>query len=175
MGNLGNRRKIFLLGFMGSGKTTVGQKLAQRLGWRFLDLDETIEHSLQRTITQIFADRGEPFFREIEYETLHRLIAEADAGRASVIALGGGTFAQFQNVQLIRSLGGVTIWLRCPPAELLFRCATMNNRPLFRDEASFRQLYQEREPFYQQADFTVDTAGLKPEEVVESILRLGLF
>lgn len=175
MGALENRRPIYLLGFMGSGKTTVGRRLAQRVGWRFLDLDETIEEQLHSSISQIFADRGEPFFREAEHETLRRLLADAERAPACVIALGGGTFAQPLNLQLIRSNGGATIWLCCPLDELLFRCATMNNRPLFRDEASFRELYRQREPFYEQADFTVDTAGLGPDAVVDGIIRLGLF
>ena len=175
MTNAGNRRFIFLLGFMGSGKTTVGQKLAQRLGWRFFDLDGSIEQTLSCTIAQIFAERGVPFFRQVEHETLRAFLAEAEQGLASVVALGGGTFAQPQNFLLIRSTAGVTLWLRCSPDQLLFRCATMTNRPLFRDEASFRQLYDERLPFYQQADYTVDTEGRSPEEVVDGIIRLALF
>lgn len=175
MASLGNRKLIFLLGFMGSGKTTVGQKLAQRLGWRFFDLDGTIERNLNCTIAQIFAERGEPFFRQVEHETLREFLAGAPQGPASVVALGGGTFAQPQNFHLIRLSAGVTLWLRCSTEELLFRCATMTNRPLFRDETSFRQLYEQRLPFYQQADYTVDTEGRSPEDVVDGIIRLGLF
>lgn len=171
----GNRKPVFLLGFMGSGKTTVGQKLAQRVGWRFVDLDETIEENLHAAISEIFASRGESFFREVEQETLERLLIETEGSPACVLALGGGTFVQPQNVLLVRSHGGATIWLRCPPEQLLFRCAMMNNRPLFRDEASFHRLYREREPYYQTADFTVDTGDVAPDRVVDRIIALGLF
>ena len=93
----------------------------------------------------------------------------------SVIALGGGTFAQALNVDLIRESGGTTIWLDCPPELLRTRCEGMQNRPLFRDEQSFRQLFLERVAYYRLADFRISTEGRKPEEVVEQILSLQVF
>ena len=92
-----------------------------------------------------------------------------------MIALGGGTFAQPQNLDLLRRFRAVTIWLECPVEELLFRCALMTNRPLFQDEASFRQLYEQRLPYYRQATFTVSTAKAEPDEVVSRILSLPIF
>jgi shikimate kinase len=166
------RQLVFLLGFMGCGKTTVGRRLAQRLGWSFLDLDEEIERRAGRTIAQIFAEQGEPHFRRLE----HELLAEIVGGGAgpTVVALGGGTFAQPANVELIRSTGGVTFWLECPIDELRRRCRDLNNRPLLRDPDNFRQLYQQRLPFYQQADLRVDADRSDPSEVVEEILQCGV-
>ncbi len=98
-----------------------------------------------------------------------------------VLALGGGTFAQPRNAALIRDLaaptrgpGAVVIWLDCPAEELLQRCVLMGDRPLFRDEASFRKLYEERLPHYRQADYRVESGG-EPMRVVEQILALGIF
>ena len=98
-----------------------------------------------------------------------------------VLALGGGTFAQPRNAALIREpgaaqrgAGAVVIWLDCPAEDLLQRCVLMGDRPLFRDEASFRKLYEERLPYYRQADYRVESGG-EPMRVVEQILALGIF
>lgn len=168
------RRLLFLVGFMGSGKTTVGRLLAGRLSWSFVDLDERIEQRLGRTIPAIFAEQGEPYFRQAESTLVEEILAEA-APTPTVVALGGGTIAQPQNLARIRAHGGIIIWLRCPLEELRRRCSTMTNRPMFRDFASFQALYQQRLPHYQQADFTVDGGGRSPESIVESILGLAVF
>ncbi len=168
-----NRRKrqlIYLLGFMGAGKTTVGALLAERLRWPFIDLDATIEAGQATSIREIFENTGEPFFREVERAAL----VEASKTEPAVIALGGGTFAQPINFDYIRELGGTTIWLDCPIEDLRRRCEGKNDRPLFRDAASFAQLFEDRLPFYRRADYRISTEGQKPEEVVESILRLQL-
>jgi shikimate kinase len=157
------RRVIFLLGFMGCGKTTVGARLARGLGWPFIDLDATIEAGQGVTIKEIF----EAFFRAIE----HAALAEASKAEPVVIALGGGTFVQKPNLDLIREVNGATIWLDCPLEELRRRCETINNRPLFKDQASFEQLFAQRLPFYQLAEYRIPTAGLTPQEIVEQILR----
>lgn len=164
---------------MGSGKSTVGRALAARLAWHFTDLDTEIEHQAGLAIPQIFEQRGEAAFRKIEHECLVRLLGRAaERNLRTVLALGGGTFAQPPNVALIRSFrfrqssAAVVIWLDCPMEELLKRCALMDNRPLFRDEASFRKLYADRLPYYQQADFRVN-AGDKAVHVMERILALG--
>jgi shikimate kinase len=166
---------VFLVGFMGSGKTTVGTKLAQRLAWRFVDLDVLIEQEEGRTIADIFARAGEAAFRRKEQAMLARVLEETVRGSGRVVALGGGTFAQPQNFELLRSAGAITIWLECPVEELLLRCALLTNRPLFRDEASFRQLYEQRLPFYRQASFAVLTGNSDPAEVVNRILALPVF
>jgi len=163
------RRRIFLLGFMGCGKTTVGRLLAERLGWRFLDLDEELERRQGRTIAQIFAEQGEPYFRNEERRLLEEFLTGSNL--ATVIALGGGTFAQSENFARIRSDGGLTVWLDCPLDELRRRCRGLAHRPLFRDAASFHQLFEQRLPYYQKADFRVDADRADPAEVVEEILR----
>jgi len=162
---------IYLLGFMGSGKSTVGAVLAKQMGWPFIDLDTTIEAGQGQTIREIFAQAGEAFFRGIEYAAL----TEASKTEPAVIALGGGTFVQESNMQFIRDRGGATIWLDCPYEELVRRCEGMTNRPLFRDLDSFRQLLQRRVPYYQLAEFRVSTEGRAPQEVAEQILRLKAF
>ena len=165
------RRIIYLLGFMGSGKSTVGKLLAETLGWPSIDLDTIIEAGQGLSIREIFENSGEPFFRQIE----HAALTEASKAGPVVIALGGGTFAQPPNVELIRESGGTTIWLDCPAGVLRARCEGMEHRPLFRDEQSFQQLYAERVVYYRLADFRVSTEGRKPEEVVEQILSLRVF
>ena len=168
------RRLVWLLGFMGCGKSTVGRLLAKRLGWVFVDLDEELERRQGRTIAQIFAENGEPYFREIEQVLLQEIV-ETTEREPTVVALGGGTFAQPRNLELIRSQGGISIWLDCPVEELRRRCRGLENRPLFRDAASFRELYRQRLPFYQQADFRVDADRRDPQLVVEEILQCAVF
>jgi len=159
---------------MGSGKTTVGKLLAAQLAWRFVDLDEEIERHAGRRISEIFSRSGEPVFREIENQCLVRILGSAAAQDAPfVLALGGGTFAQPRNVALLREAGAVVLWLDWPVEELLARCVLMPDRPLFKDEASFRKLYEERLPFYQQADYRV-TGAADPRDVVERIRALGI-
>jgi shikimate kinase len=169
--NRHRRKVIYLLGFMGSGKSTVGNLLAGVLGWPFIDLDTVIEAGQGLSIREIFENSGEAFFRQME----HAALVEASKAEPVVIALGGGTFAQPPNVDLIRASGGTTIWLDCPPEILRARCQGLENRPLFRDELSFTQLLMERLPYYRLADFRIPTDGRKPEEVVEQILSLRVF
>jgi shikimate kinase len=167
-----SRKLIALAGFMGCGKTTVGRLLAERLGWRFVDLDTRIVESAQASIVDIFRRHGEPAFRAIEAEVLERALGEAiEGGRPSVFALGGGTLTRAENLGRLRQGGAALVWLDCPVDELLQRCAGVTDRPLFRDEASFRQLYLERRPLYGQADYRVE-ASLEPAQVVERILAL---
>ena len=157
---------------MGSGKSTVGKLLARTLGWPLIDLDEVIEAGQGLSIRDIFENSGEPFFREIERAAL----TEASKTEPVVIALGGGTFAQPSNVELIRQAGGTTSGVAgLPGGRPSPRCQGMENRPLFRDEQSFAQLLKERTPYYDLADFRIPTEARKPEEVVEQILSLRVF
>lgn len=161
---------LILVGFMGSGKSSVGGEMSQRLGWHFCDLDDRIEAAAGLPVARIFRERGEPAFRELERRELQAVLGAARA-RPTVLALGGGTFAQARNLELIRSAGACTVFLEVPLDELLVRCAGMTNRPLFRDEASFRQLYIQRLGFYRQAAVTVDAGGATPAVISERVLQ----
>ena len=175
-------RVVCLTGFMGSGKSTVGRMLAAQLAWHFADLDAEIERESGLSISQIFAQKGEAVFRDIENECLARILGSAsERNTRLILALGGGTFTQPRNAALIREFGGTSrgggsavIWLDCATEDLLQRCVLMGDRPLFRDEASFRKLYEERLPFYRQADYRVESVG-EPVRVVEQILTLEIF
>ncbi|HEV2388823.1 MAG TPA: shikimate kinase [Candidatus Acidoferrales bacterium] len=161
-----------MTGFMGSGKTTVGRLLAERLGWRFNDLDDWIVARAGLTIVEIFRRHGEPAFRTLESEILDRALGEAlEQDRPMVIALGGGTLTRPENLARLRQAAAMLVWLDCPLEELLLRCAGMTDRPLFSDEAGFRRLHDERRPLYAQANYRVD-AATEPAQVVERILAL---
>src|ERR1700681_4889174 len=129
-------RMVCLTGFMGSGKSTVGRLLAAQLAWRFADLDAEIENESGLSISQIFAQKGEAVFRDIEHERLARVLGSASERNARlVLALGGGTFAQPRNVALIRDFGSpprgsgvAVIWLDCAMGDLLQRCVLMGDR-----------------------------------------------
>jgi shikimate kinase len=160
---------------MGTGKSTVARLLARQIGWHYVDLDKLITESSGLTIPEIFERLGEPGFRKMEREHLARIVAESvELNKPRILSLGGGTTAQPDIVTLLRERGAVLVWLHCPVEELLSRCARIKNRPLFRDEASFRRLYQERLPSYELADFRVES-NVEPLRVVEQILALGIF
>ncbi len=160
-------RGIFLLGFMGSGKTTVGRHLAELIERPFEDLDSRIESAAGRTIADIFSKDGEAAFRRQETRALAALLAEMRSG--SVVALGGGTFVQDENERLLKNSGGLTIFLECPVEELVARCGGLDHRPLFKDAADFRQLYERRLPAYRRADWTVSTSSSTPLEAAQAI------
>lgn len=168
------RKIICLTGFMGSGKSTVARLLARQIGWYHVDLDRRITEAAGMSIPEIFQRSGEPAFRATEHEQLERLLGEAvEFARPTVASLGGGTTAQPLNLALIRESGALLVWLHCPVEELIRRCARITNRPLFRDEASFRELYEQRRPSYELADFRVES-HVEPLRVVEQILLLGI-
>jgi shikimate kinase len=165
---------VCLAGFMGSGKSTVGTLLARQLAWRFVDLDDRIEAAAGLPISQIFERFGEPAFRQIEADQLRAILGRASEFHESlVVGLGGGTYAQQGAPEFLRASGVPVIWLDAPVDVLLARCMTMNGRPLFRDEASFRALHAQRLPSYQLADMRVESSG-EPSEVVAEILRRGI-
>jgi shikimate kinase len=159
---------------MGSGKTTVGALLARQLAWRFVDLDDRIEEATGLRIPEIFERLGETAFRQMEADQLRAALGRAFELRESIVlALGGGTYAQAGAPEFLRTSGIPVVWLNPSIEVLLARCMTMTGRPLFRDEASFRALYEQRLPSYQQADHRVDSSG-EPARVVAEILRLGI-
>jgi shikimate kinase len=165
---------LCLAGFMGSGKTTIGTLLARQLAWRFVDLDDRIQEAAGLRIPEIFERLGEPAFRQIEADQLRTALGRALEQKESLIlALGGGTYAQAGAPEFLRAAGVPVIWLDAALDVLLARCMTMTGRPLFRDEPSFRALYAQRLPSYQQADHRVDSSG-EPPRVVAEILRRGI-
>lgn len=169
------RKLICLTGFMGSGKSTAAALVARQLGWQHVDLDKRITDAAGFSIPEIFARMGEGEFRRMEFEQLRRVVGEfLEARKPRIVSLGGGTISQPQNLALLRENGATLVWLRCSLEELLLRCATVTDRPLFRDEASFRRLYEERLPAYESADYRVDS-GAEPGRVVEQILALEIF
>lgn len=160
---------------MGCGKSTTALLLARQIGWPCVDLDKRITDATGMEIPDIFSRMGEPEFRRIEHAQLVRAIGEsAEQQKPSILSLGGGTTAQTRNLAHLRENRATLIWLRCPIDGLLLRCAQITNRPIFRDEASFRKLYQDRLPSYELSDYRVD-GSVEPLRVVEQILALGIF
>jgi shikimate kinase len=164
---------VVLIGMMGAGKTTVGRRLAARLGRPFLDSDEVIESRTGRTVAEIFAAEGEPAFRRVETEVLVDML---DDGAPAVIAAAGGAVLDEQNRDRMRERGTV-VWLRADPELLVERVRGGTHRPLLDDDpdGTLRRLARQREPLYATtAHETVDVGGSAPDAVVEDVLeRLG--
>lgn len=165
---------IYIVGFMGSGKSTVGRGLAKHLGWRFADLDEDIEAREQMPITQIFDSRGEDDFRRVEHDALKRRISDVARGVPWVIAVGGGCFAQSRNFDLI-SNHGLSIWLDAPLEIIRSRVANSTSRPLARDPEKFEQLFHTRRDAYQKADYRVEVTASGSPGAIQAILDLPIF
>ncbi len=146
-------KRIILIGYMGSGKTTVGRALAKDLGLQFYDLDWYIESRRRKTIPQLFAERGEEGFREIEHNMLHEVAEFEDI----VLSCGGGTPCFYDNIDYMNSLGEV-IWLKADP-EVLYKHLLMGKteRPLLKGKSPeelitfIREQLEKREPFYSKA------------------------
>ena len=164
---------IFLVGFMGCGKTTVGKALAARLGWSFVDLDDDIEAEAHRSIGDIFANEGEPAFRELERAALQRRLRMIQSGQPTVLALGGGAFVQPGAPELLAA-NGVSIWLDCDFERIERRIAGQDHRPLARNREVFRALYDARQSGYASAEYRVAITSDDPEHTVDDILGLSL-
>ncbi|HVP53189.1 MAG TPA: shikimate kinase [Terriglobales bacterium] len=163
---------VFLLGFMGAGKSSVGQALARRLGWRFVDLDQRIEVREGRTIAEIFARSGEDAFRVIETAVLRELLAELGRGSPMVVALGGGTPIRGENAALLASCDAPQVFLDAPFEVVRQRCReTAPARPLFQEEEQARLLFESRRPHYLKAQLRVDTASRSAEQTAVYIAR----
>jgi shikimate kinase/3-dehydroquinate synthase len=163
-------RHLYLIGNMGSGKTTVGKRVAERLGLPFYDLDQRIEQATGLTIAELFAQQGEARFRDLE----SRALAEIACLPQGVVATGGGVVLRETNRVLMRRTGWV-IYLRASPDTLWRRLKHATDRPLLRTESPYetlRAIVQAREPLYQEADWVIDTDARTPEEVAEAIVRI---
>jgi shikimate kinase len=166
-------KRVFLIGFMGAGKTTVGRVLAQNLGWKFYDLDHLIESREHQSIADIFARAGESGFRKIESAMLVELLNRSRCDDGAVIALGGGAFVPAENREALRRAGAITVLLSAPVEELSRRCAIAGEaRPLARDQSKFKQLYASREKAYALASFRIETAGKRIHEVAQEIEKI---
>jgi shikimate kinase len=165
---------IYLVGFMGSGKTTIGTLLADRLGWDFIDLDAEIEAGQKMRISDIFDRYGEEYFRHIESEAIRLHLRMVRSGRPVVVALGGGAFARAENREMLEE-NGVTLWLDCPLELARTRVAGCTDRPLARDPAQFERLYETRRGFYASADYRIEIDDESAEAVVDRICALPIF
>jgi shikimate kinase len=166
---------IYLVGFMGSGKSTVGERLADELGWSFADLDDDIVKAQSRSIVDIFDTGGEPAFRELETDCLRKRVRSVQSGRPLVLALGGGAFALEVNYNLLQE-NGVTVWLDCSLDLIRSRLAGKSaDRPLARDPKRFEALFEQRLPAYARADYRVEITNNDPSATVAQILSFPLF
>ncbi len=165
---------IYLVGFMACGKSTVGRLLADRLGWRFADIDADIESNERVSISDIFDTRGEEAFRKLETEAIRARVREIQAGTPTVVALGGGAFTRTVNFELVET-NGVTVWLDCPLPIVKERAARTTDRPLARDLKRFEELYFERRQSYLCADYYVEITSDDPDRAVRDILALPIF
>lgn len=166
--------KIFLTGFMGSGKTTVGKKLANLLGYTFIDMDTFIEQQESSTIAQLFETKGEEYFRKIENQYLKKLLQKENV----VVATGGGAPCFHNNMELMNK-HSTTVYLKLTPKAFVSRVYDPNTeRPLLKGknkaelETFFGQKLAIREPFYKQAKHTVDAIGNGPGDIAQEIMDL---
>lgn len=165
---------IYVVGFMGAGKSTVGRHLAHRLGWSFFDTDTEIESAEKTVISEIFASRGEEEFRRIENAVIAQHVRWIERGRPAVLALGGGAFSQPGIRELLQD-NGITVWLDCPFETVQHRVAKATHRPLARDPEAFAALYAARRDHYRLADVHVPVASDDPEITVAAILQHAEF
>jgi shikimate kinase len=156
---------VYLVGFMGAGKTTLARALGARLGWRAEDVDERIEARERRTIVEVFSRDGEPYFRSVERQVLLDLLPL----RHAVVATGGGTFADPENRALINR-DGLSVWLDVPLTSLVERVPSDGRRPLAADRAQFQQLYESRRAAYRQAHYRLDAERHSVAALVEQVM-----
>lgn len=158
--------KIYLVGFMGAGKTTAARAIGKRIDWRVEDIDAGIERAERRDIATIFREDGEQYFRARERDILIGLLP----ARGVVVAAGGGTFADAANRELMLRDGAV-IWLDVPFPVLVSRIPVDGRRPLASDRMEMEQLYNQRVAAYRQAHLRVDAGRGSVEELVDHILE----
>ncbi len=163
--------RVYITGFMGAGKTTVGRLLAERLGWEFADSDHRIEEQTGQTVADLFATHGEAAFRELEAEAVRASAAQEHL----VMALGGGALERAETRDLLASLPDTAlIFLDAPLDVLVARCCGQANapvRPVLADRARLENRWTSRLPWYRQAHLTVSTADSSPDEVAEMVFH----
>ena len=157
--------KLYLVGFMGAGKSTVARAVGRRLGWRAEDVDHRIEQVERRSVAAIFAQDGEAYFRRVERRVLHDLLSE----RQVVVATGGGTFADPDN-RAVMLRDGAVAWLDVPLPTVIERIPPDGRRPLAADLTQMEQLYRNRRLAYTEAHVQID-ASSPVEEIVERLLE----
>lgn len=157
--------KVYLVGFMGSGKTTVARALARRLDWRASDIDSLIEERERQTIADLFSRRGEPYFRSVE----RAVLVEQLGTRHAVVATGGGTFVDPENRLLINH-DGMSVWLDVPLTQLIARVPVDGRRPLAADRVEFERLYHTRRAAYSHAHHRIDAGSVPVAGVVEQLV-----
>jgi len=171
---------VFLVGFMGAGKSSVGRALGQRLNWIFEDLDDRIQAREGRSVAEIFRDAGESDFRRAEHAALRHVLDDLQAGGSRIVALGGGAFVQKENAALLKASNVPTVFLDAPVEELWERCCTQAaqngaERPLLRSKEQFRKLYEARRQSYAKAPLKIQTGGRPVEQIAAEIAKeLGL-
>jgi shikimate kinase len=159
--------KVYLVGFMAAGKSTVARALGRRLDWRVVDIDEVVEKRERLSVSDIFARHGEPYFRMAERAALTEQIGVPHL----VVATGGGTFAEPQNRAMINA-DGLSIWLDIPLERALARVPADGRRPLAADREAFERLYHARRTAYQQAHIRVDAGRQGIDALVEQLMDL---
>lgn len=157
--------KIYLVGFMAAGKTTLARAVAKRLDWQAVDIDELVERREHLSVAEIFAKLGEAYFRAREREAL----LEQLVPRHLVVATGGGTFADVQNRAAINQ-DGVSVWLDVPLDRLIDRVPVDGRRPLAADRAGFERLYYQRRAAYEQAHVRLDAGRASVDALVEQLV-----
>ncbi len=169
--SLGGVRRVLLVGMAGAGKSTVGRILAERLGWGYVDTDESVVERTGQSIPALFRDEGEPVFRAHEHDALRSVLARS---APVVVSLGGGAVLDPRNREMVRQAGTV-VWLRAELPTLTERLGDAEDRPVVaregRDPAGLGRLVAERRPHYAEvAKIVVDVDGMTPDEVAEAVL-----
>jgi len=161
---------IYIVGFMGTGKTSVGKGVAKKKKGQFVDLDELIESREKRCISDIFAKSGEAYFRKIEKQVLQKVAGEKNF----VVACGGGIVMDKKNIKIMKE-SGIIICLTATPKAILERTSGYKHRPLLNvldPKKQIELLLKMRSPFYAQADKTIDTSKISVKEVVSKIIKI---